>query len=223
MLELARIAAAFLAEGGGSRAISGERVRNRAEERDALENSVVTRISRSTRRWGVRRRFPRIAGMIAIGLLLCSTRLAGVAAAQAASDPASEAGTIGIADSPPSTPDVGLEKLLRLPDSYKAHSASKRGVGKEEWQSRFQKIRDDRSEAEGALGKAQIELDGMAKGKSDWSMSAIGGASSETSPVSYRLRQEIRRQNSAIEQADRQIRDLGIEADLAGVPQDWRD
>jgi hypothetical protein len=183
----------------------------------------MTRISRSTRRWGVNRRFPGLFGLTAIVLLHSSTGFPGVAVAQAPSDPADEAGTIGIADSPPSTPDVGLEQLLRLPDSYNAHTASKRGVGKEEWQSRFQKVRDDRSEAEKALGKAQTELDGMAKDKSDWSMSAIGGGGSETSPVSYRLRQEIRRQNDAIEQTERRLRDLSIEADLAGVPQAWRE
>jgi hypothetical protein len=96
-------------------------------------------------------------------------------------------------------------------------------VGKEEWQSRFQKVRSDRSEAERELGKAETELDGMASDKSDWSMSAIGGASSDSSPVSFRLRQEIRRQKEAIAQSDRALRNLDIEADLAGVPEDWRE
>ena len=44
---------------------------------------------------------------------------------------------------------------------------------------------------------------------------------SDNSPVSYRLLQEIRRQREEVARFERRLRDLRIEANLAGVPDDW--
>ena len=42
------------------------------------------------------------------------------------------------------------------------------------------------------------------------------------SPLSFRLRQELLRKREDLEAAERSLRDLRIEADLVGVPVDWR-
>ena len=44
----------------------------------------------------------------------------------------------------------------------------------------------------------------------------------ENSPVSYKLRQEIRRQREEVGRAERRLRELEVEASLAGVPAEWR-
>ena len=44
---------------------------------------------------------------------------------------------------------------------------------------------------------------------------------SENSPLSYRLLHEIRRQREEVARFERRLRDLKIEASLAGVPDEW--
>ena len=56
-----------------------------------------------------------------------------------------------------------------------------------------------------------------------WQMGAPGVqvTNPEDSPVSHELRQEIRRQRDEIERLERRLRELGVEAKLAGVPDEW--
>ena len=57
-----------------------------------------------------------------------------------------------------------------------------------------------------------------------WQMAVPGaGANAENSPVSYKLRQDIRRQRGEVAEAERALQELRIEANLAGVPEDWQD
>ena len=53
-------------------------------------------------------------------------------------------------------------------------------------------------------------------------MSAPGTTTPENSPLSFKLRVEIKRRREEITQAERELRKLEIEADLADVPADWR-
>jgi hypothetical protein len=48
------------------------------------------------------------------------------------------------------------------------------------------------------------------------------GNGSSTSPLSFRLRQELLRNREGLDSAERALKELRIEADLAGVPVDWR-
>ena len=62
----------------------------------------------------------------------------------------------------------------------------------------------------------------MARGTDNWQMAAPGAkAGTETSPMSYRLRQELRRQREELASAERRLTDLEVEANLAGVPEEW--
>ena len=40
--------------------------------------------------------------------------------------------------------------------------------------------------------------------------------------MSYKLRQDIRRQREDVGRAERRLRELEVEASLAGVPAEWR-
>src|SRR5262249_23255073 len=82
--------------------------------------------------------------------------------------------------------------------------------------------RGDVAAAEKALDKAQTELDHAAQGTNAWQMSAPGAQpSSETAPVSFKLRQEIRKQKEELASAQKRLSELEVEARLAGGPDEW--
>jgi hypothetical protein len=118
---------------------------------------------------------------------------------------------------------VDLGRLLKLPDSYQQPSENRRGMGQSEWESRFELVRLDLDSAQTALETAQQELGEAAEESSQWSVAAPGTTPNpENTPLSYKLRQEIRRQREEVERAERKLRSLEIEADLAEVPAEWR-
>ncbi len=120
-------------------------------------------------------------------------------------------------------PKVDLGRLLKLPDSYSQPIESRRGRGQAEWRARFETVRFDLLAAQTALEKAKTELAAAATDSSQWAVAAPGTAPNpENTPLSYKLRQEIRGQREAVEAAERKLRALEIEADLAEVPREWR-
>jgi hypothetical protein len=120
-------------------------------------------------------------------------------------------------------PAVGLDSLLKLPPSGgSASDARAGGATRQEWEQRFAVARGDVAAAQGAIDKAQQELGTLAKGTENWQMSAPGAqANAENSPMSYRLRQELRKQREELGAAERRLTDLEVEANLAGVPEEW--
>ena len=48
------------------------------------------------------------------------------------------------------------------------------------------------------------------------------GGGPSASPLSFKLRQKLKEDRESLEEAERALRELRIEADLAGVPLDWR-
>ena len=135
----------------------------------------------------------------------------------------SEPEAVKSASAPKPMPQVDLGRLLKLPDSYAKPVESRRGMGQAEWEGRFERVRLDLAEAQGALQLAQTELSNTAGDSSQWSVAAPGTSPNpENTPLSYKLRQDIRRHREAIERADKKLRGLEIEADLADVPVEWR-
>ncbi|HVN39309.1 MAG TPA: hypothetical protein VMW19_14165 [Myxococcota bacterium] len=122
-------------------------------------------------------------------------------------------------------PDVGLDSLLRLPPTASPASEPRTGgATRQEWQQRFATARGDVDAARQAIDKAQEELSKMARGTDNWQMAAPGaqaGTQTETSPMSYKLRQELRNQREELANAERRLTDLEVEANLAGVPEEW--
>jgi hypothetical protein len=120
-------------------------------------------------------------------------------------------------------PKVDLGRLLKLPDSYAKPTESRRGMGRSEWEVRFESVRLELAESQAALEAAQTELGNAAGDSSQWSVAAPGTSPNpENTPLSYKLRQEIRRNREIIERSEKKLRSLEIEADLAEVPANWR-
>jgi hypothetical protein len=120
-------------------------------------------------------------------------------------------------------PKVDLGRLLKLPDSYAKPAESRRGMGRPEWEVRFESVRLELAESHAALEAAQTELGNAAGDSSQWSVAAPGTSPNpENTPLSYKLRQEIRRNREIIERSEKKLRSLEIEADLAEVPANWR-
>ena len=119
-------------------------------------------------------------------------------------------------------PRVGLDRLLELP-AGKEYVVDKRGGRtRSEWRNRFTEVENGLAEAEEALAKAETELEEVAGEHTPWQISALPGVTTADAPLDYRLRQEIRRQRSQIEILKDRRTELAVQADLAGVPPEWR-
>lgn len=124
--------------------------------------------------------------------------------------------------------EVPLEKLFKLPESVATTPSSqprRGGRTRAEWQARFEKAEAELAKAKQDLDASRKELEEVAPDQA-WSMSAPGlpaqASNSETS-IDFRLRQQIRKQREDLERAEHQITELAVEANLAGVPEEWRE
>ena len=94
-------------------------------------------------------------------------------------------------------------------------------VDRKRWEERFAAVRGDLDGARAKLAKAQADLEALAHKSDSWQMAAPGAQpNAENSPVSYKLRQEIRQYREDVGRAERRLRELEVEASLAGVPAD---
>jgi hypothetical protein len=122
-------------------------------------------------------------------------------------------------------PPVALDALLRLP-SDTGHSAGRpapSGPDRQHWEQRFGDLRGELADAQAKLAGAQAELEDIARGTDAWQMAAPGAKHDpETSPISYKLRSEIRDYREDVARIERRLRELDVEASLAGVPAEWR-
>lgn len=124
----------------------------------------------------------------------------------------------------------GLDSLLRLPSDYQRQETAPivAGVSEAEWKRRFRTTRETLDAARAALEKTKRELDDVAVdgGSSQWSVApptgGEGGNAPASSPLSFKLRQALRQHRVELEDAEKAMRELEIEANLAGVPRDWR-
>lgn len=125
------------------------------------------------------------------------------------------------------TRDPDLDDLLRLPSDYDARPAGRAvaGASEDEWRQRFVRAEKAIGEARDALVETKKELDELAEtgGGSQWSVAPPGASGQQTtSPLSFKLRQQLQREREALDEAEKALRELRIEADLAGVPAEWR-
>ena len=155
----------------------------------------------------------------------------GASATDLSADPPSSqrpsAGTVGAQGVPTrgmgKNGAVGLDKLLKLPKSYEFDDERRAGATRSEWRSRFEVAREDLAKAEQNLERIRDELESLAGGAASWQMAPPGvDLSSAENPVSYRLTQELRRGREEVERAEHRLTELDVEANLAGVPEDWR-
>jgi hypothetical protein len=150
--------------------------------------------------------------LVAIGVLVVLS--AGSSAAEGEAAPVE-------ADEP--APPVAYDALFRLPSDTGSRPGERVGPDRKRWEDRFAAVRVDLSEAQAELARSQTELEAIARKTESWQMAAPGAQpTAENSPVSYKLRQDIRRQREAVGRAERRLRELEVEASLAGVPPEWR-
>jgi hypothetical protein len=134
------------------------------------------------------------------------------------------AGPPSLADESPESPRVGLDQLLELPADLEYGVSKRGGMTRGEWRNEFRRLRAALEYQESQLELSRRELESIAGSANQWSVGPpIPGASaSSDSPLDYRLRQEITRQKAEIERLERALRELEVQANLAGVPAEWR-
>jgi hypothetical protein len=118
---------------------------------------------------------------------------------------------------------VGLDQLLKLPDSFEGAPVPRReGPDEQTWRRRFAESHAGLRAAEEDLKKAMEALEDAAGG--GYSVAPPGAIPDPTAaPANYGRRHEVRRQREMLEQAERDHRGLVVQADLAGVPLGWRE
>jgi hypothetical protein len=132
------------------------------------------------------------------------------------------AGAQGEAPAPPGK--VGLDKLLRLPQDLEFDVEKRGGLTRSEWLGRFEEARQSVAAARAGLADAQERLSKQAGRNDNWNMAPPGlpVEAAEGGGDTHKLREEIRRWRAEIERSEARLRELDIEASLAGVPESWR-
>lgn len=125
-------------------------------------------------------------------------------------------------DRPPG--NVGLDQLLKIPDGIEFDVEKRGGLTRSEWMARYDEARGSLLAARAGLADAQERLSKFAGRKDNWNMAPPGlpVEAAESGGDTYRLREEVRRWRAEIERAEARLRELDIEASLAGVPDAWR-
>ena len=116
---------------------------------------------------------------------------------------------------------VGLDQLLKLPPSVSTGVERRGGMTRGEWRSRFERIEVQLAAEQRSLAEAQKERDRVAHSSDQWLMGAPGMTNTDA-PLDYRLRQQITQHKEEIERLKSARDALEVEANLAGVPEDWR-
>jgi hypothetical protein len=124
-------------------------------------------------------------------------------------------------------PAVELDRLLKLPPSVEVQREQIGSATRSQWRARFASARAEHDAALAGLEAAQKKLGTVAEDSEAWQMAppgaGAGPAGASEAPVDYQLRQELRRQREDLIRSEKNLRELTIEADLAGVPADWRE
>ncbi len=90
-------------------------------------------------------------------------------------------------------PDIDLERLLHLPESYDVNGVRHGGATAGQWRDRFREARAEIDHAQRELRRTQRELENLADAGGDYQVSAPGSSDSSNSPVHFGLRQDLRR------------------------------
>jgi len=172
-------------------------------------------------RWSLR---PGSAGLRSLAVLA----LALLAAAPAGAEEEPESAPPPGGDAPGT--QVDLDRLLRLPDSMEYDVEKRGGATADEWRGRFRRARQEVASARERVQRAQEQLKEEAASESAWNVAppglgALGGAAQGSSEgtSNYQLSMALRRAKEDLDRSERALRNLTIEANLAGVPESWRE
>ena len=119
-------------------------------------------------------------------------------------------------------PQVSLDDLLGLPSGYDALVERRAGATEAEWRDRFAAARKQLEDVKQRLSEAEEELDEVSQVSPAWQVAPPGSSNPQNSPLSLRLRGEIKGYRQEVELAGREVRALEVQAELASVPHEWR-
>jgi len=118
---------------------------------------------------------------------------------------------------------VTLDELLTLPSALPVESSQRGGLTRGEWSGRFAEAEAELETARADLDESLERLSELVGKTSNWKVGAPGvqAGPNDNSPVNYGLRQEIKQNREDVVRAERKLRELSVEANLAGVPENW--
>ena len=119
----------------------------------------------------------------------------------------------------PSAP-LDLDRLLRPPGVAPTTPTAEPALGgrdRAEWRDEFANANAEVADLESKVEVNQQRLRANTAG--DWNYSPAGGEASD--PEVLKLRAQLRRDRQSLEAARQRLRDLRVEASLAGVPEVW--
>lgn len=122
-------------------------------------------------------------------------------------------------------PAVELDQLLKLPSHLEYSMETRGGDTRAEWRNRFREIAERLEEERRGLAEAEEQLLETAGSTAAWQVAPpLPGASQAGSdaPLDFALRKRIDRHREEIELLESRLNELEIEANLVGVPEDWR-
>ena len=117
---------------------------------------------------------------------------------------------------------LDLDKLLnpRLGASRPVTSDRPGGKDREAWQRAFDEADTEVRQLRAKVEDSQRKMRDAA-GETNYSYSPAGGGETYD-PEVLKVRAQIQRDRQSLEAAERRLRDLKVEASLAGVPQAWQ-
>ena len=161
-----------------------------------------------------------LTGLAGLAGLACWILGPGLGTAAWAEDPAGPAAAE--AQAPPT---IELDRLLELPPSLEYKLETRGGDSRAEWRSRFEDLRTRLAEERKGLAEAEEELVETAGATATWQVAPpLPGAAqaSADAPLDFQLRRRIDRHRKEIELLESRLDELEIEANLVGVPEEWR-
>ena len=158
-----------------------------------------------------------VGQLTGLALLLSLLLLPGLAAAEDREPAAANA-----VETPDAPPQVDLDSLLKLPDSMHYQVDRRGGATRGEWRQRFETLRVELAGERESLEQSRKELEKAAGAADAWTFTPPGLGDAAAAPVDFQLRQQIRRGEAEVARLERQTLELEVEANLAGVPEQWR-
>jgi hypothetical protein len=119
----------------------------------------------------------------------------------------------------PTGKTIDLDTLLHPPaTALQPTGKTYGGRDQKAWQAEFRRARSEITDLQGKIEAEQQHLRSASGG--DWQYSPTGGEA--TDPEVLKLRATLKRDRQSLEASQQRLRDLDVEASLAGVPEDWR-
>ncbi|MCE2390776.1 MAG: hypothetical protein J4G09_04755 [Proteobacteria bacterium] len=125
----------------------------------------------------------------------------------------------GTGEPPRPLPSIGIDRLLSPGSGSRlALERTPGGKDRETWLREFSEARAEVAELESRVAATQDEMRNLSRG--NWSYAPAGGGQPEN-PEILKRKAQIKRDRQSLEAAGKRLRELEVEASLAGVPASW--